>query len=152
LLAYCCYQTLNDRGFNTSIKKIGSVTGFSVDEISKMQDKNSVITFDIHNELEKYCKMLNLSFNDYSLIKSKLPNKQSSGHNPLTLISAAIYLFCFEEKKNISLSLICSVTGISKISVNRYINSINKNAISPRTLHAKRPWNRLSLFRFISEV
>lgn len=124
--SYCCYQTLNDLGIMTSIKMISAVTGYTVEDLSKMNDNNSVIKFDIHESLEKYCKLLNLSFHDFSLIKKTIPAQQSSGHNPLTIISAAINNYCENYNYKISLKDICNITGISKISVHRYNRNLKK--------------------------
>lgn len=123
LIAFCCYQILNENNVPISIKNISAVTGYSVEQISQMQDDTTSIVFDTHNALEKYCKMLNLSFHDYSLIKESIPIDQSSGHNPLTILSSAIHLYCVKNKKDLSLKDICDTTGISKISVQRYIRN-----------------------------
>lgn len=123
LVAFCCYQVLNENNISISIKNISAVTGHTVEEISQIQGDTTCIVFDTHNALEKYCKMLNLSFHDYSLIKETIPIDQSSGHNPLTIISSAIYLYCLKTKINLSLKEICDITGISKISVQRYIRT-----------------------------
>lgn len=122
LLAYCCYQILNENNVAVSIKNISAVTGFSIEKISQMQE-TTCLNFDVESALEKYCNMLNLSFHDFSLIKENFLILQLSGHNPLTLISAAIYRYCLKTGVQKSLKDICEVTGISKISVQRYMRT-----------------------------
>lgn len=123
LIAYCCYQILNENNVSVSIKNISAVTGFSCEEIYKMQD-DICLSFDVNNALEKYCNMLYLSFKDYSVIKESLSLFAVTGHHPLTLISAAIYRYCLNKEINRSLDNICEVTGISKISVQRYLRNL----------------------------
>lgn len=133
LASCCCYEALNELGIMTSIKMIAAVTGYAVEEISKMSDNKSVINFELDALLEKHCKMLNLSFHDFSLIKKTIPSEQSSGHNPLTIITAAIYNYCENQNPKIPLKTICTVTGISKISVHRYNRRTKCNFIKDPT-------------------
>lgn len=70
--------------------------------------------------LEKYCKLLDLSFQDYTLIKEQIQNKPLSGHPPLTVIGYYIFVHCKTNKIKQSMKNICSTLGISTISLQRY--------------------------------
>jgi Transcription factor TFIIB repeat len=70
--------------------------------------------------LEKYCKLLNLSYRDYTLIKALIDKKPTSGHPPLTLIGYYILVYCRENKIKKYMKDICSTLSISTISIQRY--------------------------------
>ena len=70
--------------------------------------------------LEKYCKLLDLTFKDYTLIKELLKKKPPSGHPPLTVIGYYILCYCRENKVKKSMTDICSTLSISTISLQRY--------------------------------
>jgi len=53
--------------------------------------------------------------------------KTNNGFNPSTVISALIYIYCKEKKIKILMKDISNITGISCMSIKRYIK---KNASS----------------------
>lgn len=125
-LPYVMYKTLNDNGCTISVKDISSITGLTNTSILDMQEKDKVIIVKPNELLEKYCKYLNLDYKSYSVIKEKISSSFQTGHNPLTIIGANIYIHCKEKKLNYSIKKIASALNISCISIQRYINK-NKN-------------------------
>lgn len=125
-LPYVMYKTLNSNGCNISMKDISAITGLKNNSIYSMQEKDKVIILKPNEMLEKYCKYLNLDFKAYSVIKEKISTSLQSGHNPLTIIGANIYVYCKEKKLNYSMKKIASTLNISCISIQRYIKNINK--------------------------
>jgi transcription initiation factor TFIIIB Brf1 subunit/transcription initiation factor TFIIB len=69
---------------------------------------------------EKYCKMLNLTYRDYTLIKDQVDKRPTSGHPPLTIIGYHILSYCRTNKIKKSMKEICSALSISVISLQRY--------------------------------
>jgi transcription initiation factor TFIIIB Brf1 subunit/transcription initiation factor TFIIB len=108
------------------MKDISAITGLKNNSIYSMQEKDKVIILKPNEMLEKYCKYLNLDFKAYSVIKEKISTSLQSGHNPLTIIGANIYVYCKEKKLNYSMKKIASTLNISCISIQRYIKNINK--------------------------
>ena len=76
--------------------------------------------------LERYCCQLSINFKKFTLIKEKIP-QIDAGYNPSTIVSAYIYLFCKADKVKLTLKQISFVTGISCMSIQRYIK---KNELS----------------------
>ncbi|MDP2794752.1 MAG: hypothetical protein Q8O25_11865 [Sulfurisoma sp.] len=134
-LARCLYTTLCELGIPFSIKDICSVTGVNSSKISierKTEEKttsSSVVIINKEDILERACSKLSINYKNYTLIKESIVNK-NNGFNPSTVISAYIYVFCKKNKIKISLKQISDVTGISCMSITRFIK---KNDISPRT-------------------
>ena len=132
LLSGIIYNTLVELKVPFSMKDISGVTGISTKEIFKEEKKNkdlkNVVIIDLFEILERACSKLNLNYKDYTLIKEAI-NKTNSGFNPSTVIAAHIYLYCKEKNIKILLKDISSVTGISCMSIKRYIK---KNVNSQR--------------------
>ena len=130
LLSSIIYNTLIELEIPFTIKDITGVTGISAKKIIKEEKKNkdnkNVVIIDCFEILERVCSKLNLSFKDYTLIKEKI-SKLNSGFNPSTIISAHIYLHCKENNVKISMKEITNVTGITCMSIKRFIK---KNACS----------------------
>lgn len=119
LLTYLCYEILNKHNIPISIKDVAKNSNFSIEEIYDMQENGDSIIMCVEELLEKYCNLLNLSYYDFSVIKKKLPKKQT-GHNPLTIVGSLIYAYCIDCKSYIDINEISSCLGISKISIQRY--------------------------------
>ncbi len=83
-------------------------------------NQNKIMHTNITLLLDKYCKILNLSFRDYTLIKESMMKKPHSGHPPLTVIGYYIFLHCKTKKIKLSMKTICSTLSISTISIQRY--------------------------------
>lgn len=111
-----------------SIKEISSVTGICEKKIS-LKTKGTINVLDKQKILEKYCKELDLSFKNYSVIKEIVNKTQLSGHNPLTVIASCLYLYCKKNSIKISMKKVSSVIGISCISIQRFLKSY-KNELS----------------------
>ena len=128
-VAHHIYTTLSE--FNTpfTLKKICGVTGIPKNKISKEQKKSSessIIFIKTEDLLERYCCQLSIDFKKFTLIKEKIP-QIDGGYNPSTIVSAYIYLFCKANKVKLTLKQISIVTGISCMSIQRYIK---KNELS----------------------
>lgn len=121
LLEYVVYLTLHELGFPISIKDIACITGISDSKIYDLQDKDQSICLQPQDLLEKYCKMLNLDFKTYSVIKKELPSVIETGHNPLTVIASTIYKYSRRNKLKLSMKQIATVVNISTVSIQRYI-------------------------------
>lgn len=118
------YQNINNESAIT-LKEVTSATGVS----SKMLNnatKGSVTIVDKEILLEKYCCQLDIAYKHYTLIKELLQKQNISGHNPLTIIGSCIYLYSKEKKLKISMKKISDCTGISCISIQRFIKKIIK--------------------------
>ena len=100
-------------------KEFCAASGIRNKKLVKM-NQNKVIDTNISLLLEKYCKMLNLNYRDYTVIKEQLEHRPSSGHPPLTIIGYYISQYCRSKKIKKSMKQICSILAISVISIQRY--------------------------------
>lgn len=128
ILSAIIYNTLIELKIPFTMKDISGVTGISTKEIFKEEKKKNkesknVVIIDWSEILERACSKLNLKYKDYTLIKEDVI-KKNSGFNPSTVISAHIYLYCKEKNIKISLKEISTVTGISCMSIKRYIKNV----------------------------
>lgn len=121
LLPYTIYNTLTTEGWPISVKEISSVSGYKDSEIFGMQD-DVAIMLEPSLLLEKYCKILNLDYKTYSVIKTGLPSSSLTGHNPLTIIASAIYVYLKNYTKNpLPMKKVAKAVNTSCISITRYI-------------------------------
>jgi transcription initiation factor TFIIIB Brf1 subunit/transcription initiation factor TFIIB len=118
------YDVINRNSVITT-KEFCAVSGIQNKKLVKL-NQNKIIETNIELLLEKYCKLLDLTYKDYTLIKALLDKKPPSGHPPLTIIGYYIFVYCKTHKKKIFMKNICSVLNISAISIQRY----RKHAIS----------------------
>lgn len=138
-LAKCLYKTLCEINIPFSVKDISAVTGLSQVKLCSngentdpnqshlvSVDNSSITVINKEDILERACAKLELNYKTYTLIKETLDSK-NNGFNPSTVISAYIYLFCKKNKIKISLKKISNVTGISCMSIQRFIK---KNDLS----------------------
>lgn len=116
------YQNINCESAIT-LREVTSVTGVSSKALNNAT-KGSVTIVDKEILLDKYCCKLGIGFKHYTLIKELLQKQNISGHNPITIISSCIYLYCREKKLKISMKKISEITGISCISIQRYIKKL----------------------------
>ena len=123
-IPYLLYKTLNENGCPVSMKEISAVSGLTNCEIYKHQEKNEIIIMKPELMLEKYCKILNLNFNAYSLIKKQMNELSKTGHSPLTIIGANIYLYIKTNNLKIPMKLVARTLNISCISIQRYLKQI----------------------------
>ena len=86
------YLEANKKNYSVTLKEISSVSGCSLKKISK-DTKNTVNILDISTLLEKYCKLLNLDFKTYAVIKESLNHTKPTGHNPITIVTSHIYSY-----------------------------------------------------------
>jgi|LakMenEpi03Aug12_release.lakeMendotaPanAssembly.Ray.scaffolds.fasta_scaffold06135_13 transcription initiation factor TFIIIB Brf1 subunit/transcription initiation factor TFIIB len=131
IMAHCLYTTLADLGIPFTVNDVNSITGINHSKISKDKKckNSSVVIIKTEDILERACSKLNLNFKQFTLIKESIRNT-NNGFNPSTIISAHIYRFCRTNRLNITLKQISSITGISCMSIQRYMK---KNELSSRT-------------------
>lgn len=121
---FLLYQSLNENGCPISMKEISAVSGMANNKIYKNQEKNEIIIIKPELMLEKYCNMLNLDFNAYSVIKKQISSHSKTGHTPLTIIGANIYLYIKNNNLKTSMKLVAKTLNISCISIQRYLKQI----------------------------
>ncbi len=132
MISHYTYITLSEMGIPFSIKDICGVTGTPQKIISKEQSKmveSSVIIIETDDLLWRYCSKLGIRHQFYTVIKEMIP-KVLEGYNPSTIVSAYIYIFCRRNKIKLTIKQISTVTGISCMSIQRFIK---KNELSFRT-------------------
>jgi transcription initiation factor TFIIIB Brf1 subunit/transcription initiation factor TFIIB len=123
-LIFSIYHTLNKLGFPISLKEISSVTGVSDSKIYDVQNVNESVYLSPEQLLEKFCKILNLNYNAYTVIKESLPKTLKTGHNPLTIAATYIHIYCKKNKLKYSMKKIATVCNISCISIQRYLKHL----------------------------
>lgn len=113
---------------SVSLKEIISATGANEKKlVKKTRGHTTILNKNIL--LEKYCSQLDINYKNYTLIKESIEKIQLSGHNPLTVIASAIYAFCKTKKLKISMKKVALTTGISCISIQRFLKHF-KNELS----------------------
>jgi transcription initiation factor TFIIIB Brf1 subunit/transcription initiation factor TFIIB len=124
LLSGIIYKTLIELKIPFTLNDISGVTGINTKKIFKDEKKKeelkNIVIIDSSEILERVCSKLNLTFSDYTLIKENI-KKSNNGFNPSTVISAHIYIYCKDKKIKILMKDICDITGISCMSIKRYI-------------------------------
>lgn len=134
-IARCLYRAASKLGLPVTARDVCAVSGFSskkiLEESSAISKRgySSVICISIDDILEKLCGKLAISFKDFTLIKKSVQVRYS-GFNPATVATAYIYLYCKKSLKSIKLKDICAISGISCMSVHRFIK---KNDLSRRS-------------------
>lgn len=126
ILAASVYKTFNKEKNTLSIKDVSAASGISARKISSFN--KSIHILKTENILEKYCKLNNLDFKNYAVIKEDLNKYKILGHNPLTLVGSVIYMHCKKNKIKRSMKDIAQSLGISIVSIQRFI----KNELSFR--------------------
>lgn len=111
-----------------SLKEISSVTGVCEKQLNQ-KTKGCVTVIDKEKMLDKYCRLLEINYKNYTVIKEMLNKIKISGHNPLTIVASCIYIFCKKHNFKISMKHISKTVGISCISIQRFLKS-NKNELS----------------------
>jgi transcription initiation factor TFIIIB Brf1 subunit/transcription initiation factor TFIIB len=112
------YDVINKISVITA-KEFCAASGINSKNLVK-QNQNKVLSTDIALLLDKYCKILNLSYQDYTVIKEMIDRKKNSGHPPLTIIGYYIFTHCKKRKIKLSMKTICTTLSISAISIQRY--------------------------------
>lgn len=125
-IPFYMYQTLNENGCPISMKEVSAVSGFTNSDIYKHQENNNVIILKPELMLEKYCKILDLNFSAYSVIKEKMLSVSMSGHSPLTIIGSNIYLYTKNNNLKIPMKKIAKTINISCISIQRYLKKLRE--------------------------
>ena len=108
------------------MKEVSAVSGFTNSDIYKHQENNNVIILKPELMLEKYCKILDLNFTAYSVIKEKMLSVSMSGHSPLTIIGSNIYLYTKNNNLKIPMKKIAKTINISCISIQRYLKKLRE--------------------------
>ena len=129
-IAYVIYKTLNDENCGITIKDISAVTGYTEAQIYNFQSSNECVILNPLNQVEKFCRLLQLPKNSYSVIKENIPTI-STGHNPTTVLGAAIYIYCKSINFNVSIVKIAQTLNISFISIQRYLKLLKNEPKLP---------------------
>jgi len=116
------YIKTNEKNSVVTLKEMSSITGIKPQKLAK--NMTNVINKELL--LEKYCTLLDLDFKSSTVIKENYLSKEISGHNPLTVVASAIYIYSKKEKKKLSMKKISDVFGISPISIQRYLKLTKK--------------------------
>jgi transcription initiation factor TFIIIB Brf1 subunit/transcription initiation factor TFIIB len=118
------YKVLNENGIPISLNEISETCAVSCQSIVKAQKDNVKL---IKEELaEKYCQFLNLSYKTITVIKEQIKNSYLSGHSPNTIVAAIIYKIAKKERQRISMKEISKLMNVSCISIQRYLNYLQK--------------------------
>lgn len=113
------YSIINNSCVVT-VKEFCAVTGMEKKKFNKA-NRTKICQTNIALLLEKYCKLLDLTFKDYTVIKETIESKPFSGHPPLTIVGYYIYSYCKSQKNlKISMKKICQILSISPISLQRF--------------------------------
>lgn len=128
LIAQCLYQALAKLNIPITSRDICSVSGFSSKNIqadsciktANEKDVSNIVFLEIDDIIDRICGKLSLSYKDCTLIKNSVQVRYS-GYNPSTVASSYIYLYCKQNKLKLKLKTICTVSGISCMSVHRFI-------------------------------
>lgn len=117
------YLNANRNNFTVTLREMSAVSGFSCKQIGK-EIKNTVTVLDLPTLLEKYCKLLEIDYKTYAVIKDNIYKHEQTGHNPLTVVASHIYIYMKSVKKKLSMKKICDIVGISSISIQRYLKKL----------------------------
>lgn len=116
------YIKTNEKNSVVTLKEMSSITGIKPQKLAK--NMTNVINKELL--LEKYCALLDLDFKSSTVIKENYLSKEISGHNPLTVVASAIYIYSKKENRKLSMKKISDVFGISPISIQRYLKLTKK--------------------------
>ena len=119
-VVYSVFKVLNELNIPISLKEISHVSNLSKKTLHQVQSHNEVIDVDFSDVVEKYARLLNLSFETIALIKAKIKNSTGSGHNPNSVLASTIYQICKSTGQRISMKKIAQVTQVSCVSIQRY--------------------------------
>jgi len=118
------YSKINKENNILPLKTLMNISGLKSRDIKSF---SNIQILNIEELLEVYTKMLSLDYKTYTLIKEQLKDYRQVGNQPLTVIAGLIYLHVRKTKKRISMKKIASITGISTISIQRFIkNDVSK--------------------------
>lgn len=101
-----------------SMNEFCSATGLPKRKVV-LSNRNSFCSGNEIVLLDKYCKQIDISYKDYTLIKEHVVSKRNTGHSPLTIIAYFIYTLC-KQKYKLTIQKVCNIVGISPISIQRY--------------------------------
>jgi len=116
------YIKTNEINSVVTLKEMSSITGIKPQKLAK--NMTNVINKELL--LEKYCTILDIDFKSSTVIKENYLSKEITGHNPLTVVASAIYIYSKKENKKLSMKKISDVFGISPISIQRYLKLTKK--------------------------
>lgn len=125
-IVFAVYKVLNELGIPISIKEISNISSVNKKSLNRAQNENNFVILDSTALVEKYSKMLGLSFKTTTVIKNNLTTLPISGHNPNSILASTIYQVCKKLKKKISIKQISLITNVSCISIQRYNNFSKK--------------------------
>lgn len=113
-------EVLNNYSIPISIGDISNLTEYDPSDIFKRQQNDSKIILPLKESMERFCKLLKLTFQDYQLIYKYYESHERTGHQPLTIIASFIYDHVKKNSIDLDINQICETIGISKVSVLRF--------------------------------
>lgn len=120
-LIFSIYKVLNDQiGVCLSLHELCNICGVDKSKVYNKQKINQNVSIDKTILVEKYCKMLGLTFKTTSLIKEELDKQRPSGHTPSTIIAGTIYSVCKKLKEKVTVKKVSQITSVSQISIQRF--------------------------------
>lgn len=125
-IAFSVYKTLNEIGVPLSMREVSNITSVKKVSLNRVQCEDTLMQIDSGILVEKYSKMLGLSYEITTLIKKELACSPISGHNPNSVLASLIYQVCKRSKIKVSIKKVAEVTSVSCISIQRYNNFFKK--------------------------
>jgi len=120
---YAIYHSAKYNNFPLTLKELAYFSGVSIKNFCKIEkfiNKNiisSPFTF-----LEKYCKILNLTFADEKIIKSKIIEINEKIFDSSFIIAAAAISIVFP---NLDKKIITDATGVAFSAINKVVKNFN---------------------------
>lgn len=132
LIGACLYEYFIENSISRTLNEISAVLQTSTSLIWKTLSVIQKTSTNRHKILcptqltSRICHSLELDYKHYKAINEKLLPlcAKFPSHNPSTLVASVIYLYCKETKLKYTMKRVCSVVGISVISVQRFIKKL----------------------------
>jgi len=121
-IAFSVYRTLNDIGIPITMKEVSNISHIKKESLNRVRCDDNLIQIDSSVLVEKYSKLLDLSYKTTTVIKKEISSAPISGHNPNSVLASLIYQVCKRSKIKISIKKVAEVTSVSCISIQRYNN------------------------------
>lgn len=124
---FAIYHVLNKHQVTITMRELAAISTISTKQMNKVQKHNQNINLTYVDLMEKYARLLDLSYPIRLQMKEKILQAPNSGHNPCSLVAAVIYSVCKEQQLGISMKTIASLMQVSCISIQRYLKVLIKN-------------------------
>ena len=123
---YAIYYASKINNFPLTLKELSYFSGISIKNFCKVEKylKKNILSspFDF---LEKHCKLLNLTFSDEKLVKTKIEEIEKVFSASPSIISAVAISLVFMQ---IDRKLIARATGSSTSAINKMVNEYTRGS------------------------